>query len=188
MRIASVLSLISLTALATCAIAQDVQRPTTKVGERVPDFGVQTLDGEIVRLSELQKDRSRTKSGVVVLSFWCKSCHSCRHVEGKLAKLHETYKGQAAVLALDANADETAKDVAAFLKDKALALPVVLDPSGRTADLFGVTKTTTTVVIDGAGVLRYCGQFAGGGGSAEEALRAVLAGEEVAVKTTPHRG
>ena len=57
------------------------------------------------------------------------------------------------------------------------------------ADLFGVRRTTTTVVIDGNGVLRYCGQFRQkDGGSAEEALTAVLAGKEVAVKTTPHNG
>lgn len=45
------------------------------------------------------------------------------------------------------------------------------------------------MVIDGDGVLRYCGQFRREeGGSAEEALQAVLAGTEVAVETTPHRG
>jgi hypothetical protein len=79
--------------------------------------------------------------------------------------------------------------VAAFLKKNEFALPVVLDPSGHTADLFGVNMTTTTVVIDGNGVLRYCGQFQRkDGGSAEEALKAVLAGTEVAIKTTPHVG
>jgi hypothetical protein len=45
------------------------------------------------------------------------------------------------------------------------------------------------VVIDGNGVLRYCGQFRRkAGGSAEEALKAVLAGKEVGIKTTPHNG
>jgi hypothetical protein len=50
--------------------------------------------------------------------------------------------------------------------------------------------TTTTVVIDGDGVLRYCGQFKEGDkhAFAEDALRAVLAGKEVAVKTTLHQG
>ena len=77
--------------------------------------------------------------------------------------------------------------MAAFLKKNGLDLPIVLDPNGDTADLFGVKRTTTTVVIDGNGVLRYCGQFRQkDGGSAEAALKAVLAGKEVAVKTTPH--
>ena len=162
---------------------------SVKVGDKVPDFSVRTLDGKSVKLSELQKDEKRNKKGVVVLSFWCTTCHSCRHVENQLAKLSKDFEGQAAVMALDANADDTAQDVAAFLKKKGLALPIVLDPSGLTADLFGVQRTTTTVVIDGNGVLRYCGQFRQkGGGSAEDALKAVLAGKEVAIKTTPHYG
>jgi hypothetical protein len=110
-------------------------------------------------------------------------------VENLLAKLSKDYEGQAAVFALAANANETAQDVAAFLKQNGLELPVVLDPNGGTADLFGIKMTTTTVVIDGNGVLRYCGQFRQkDGGSAEAALMAVLVGQEVAVKTTPHRG
>src|SRR5262249_37766915 len=162
---------------------------SVKVGDKVPDFSVQTLDGKSVKLSELQKDERRTKKGVVVLSFWCSTCHSCRDVEHLLAKLYKDYEGQVAVIALDANTDETAERVAAFLKKNGLELPIVLDPSGNTADLFGVKRTTTTVVIDGNGVLRYCGQFRQkDGGSAEAALKAVLAGQEVAVKTTPHYG
>jgi RNA polymerase sigma factor (sigma-70 family) len=160
-----------------------------KVGDRVSDFSVRTLDGKSLKLSELQKDESLTKSGVIVLSFWCTTCHSCRDVEELLAKLARDYEGRAAVFALAANADETGGGVTAFLKKVGLALPVVLDPSGHTADLFGIKWTTTTVVIDGNGVLRYCGQFRQkDGGSAEEALNAVLAGKEVAIKTTPHQG
>jgi thiol-disulfide isomerase/thioredoxin len=158
------------------------------VGDRVPDFSVRTLDGKTVRLSELRKDKKRTRKGVIVLTFWCSTCQSCRRVEQHLDKLARDYKGQAAVIALDANAGETAERVAAFARKKGLALPIVLDPSGGTADLFGTDVTTTTVVIDGKGVLRYCGRFGQGGGGAGEALKAVLAGKEVAVKTTPHDG
>ncbi len=50
--------------------------------------------------------------------------------------------------------------------------------------MLGTDVTPTTVVIDGAGVLRYCGRFR----QAEDALKAVLAGKDVAVKTTPHDG
>jgi thiol-disulfide isomerase/thioredoxin len=162
---------------------------SVRVGDKVPGVSVRTLEGRSVQLSELQKDRRRNRTGVVVLSFWCTTCHSCRGVEHQLARLSKDYEGEAAVMALDANTGETVEDVAAFLKKKGLELPVVLDPGGNTADLFGVRRTTTTVVIDGDGVLRYCGQFQHqDGGSAEEALKAVLAGREVAVKTTPHYG
>lgn len=164
-------------------------KSAVKVGDKVPDFSIATLDGKSVKLSELQKDEKQSKTGVVVLSFWCTTCHSCRHVEGQLAKLAKDYAGQAAVIALDANADDNAQSVFAFVKKNGLTVAVVLDPSGSSADVFGIKVTTTTVVIDGNGVLRYCGQLRHkGGASAEDALKAVLAGNEVAVKTTPHTG
>ncbi|MBI2806259.1 MAG: TlpA family protein disulfide reductase [Planctomycetes bacterium] len=168
---------------------QPPRKSAVKVGDKVPDFSITTLDGKSVKLSELQKDETRTKKGIVVLSYWCATCHSCRHVEGALGKLAKDYAGEAAVIALDANADDTTQAVAAFVKKNGLTMPVAFDPNGQTADVFGIKKTTTTVVIDGNGVLRYCGQLKQkGGASAEGALKAVLAGNEVAVKTTPHNG
>jgi len=120
-----------------------------------------------------------------VLSFWCSTCSSCRRVERDLDKLAKDYAGRAAVIALDANAGETAERVADFARKKGLALPIVLDAAGRTADLFGTEVTTTTAVIDARGVLRYYGRFRDGERAyAEDALKAVLAGKEVAVKST----
>jgi thiol-disulfide isomerase/thioredoxin len=167
-----------------------VRKGKIKVGHVVPNVAVRTLEGKSVKLTELQKDAKRSKSGVIALSFWCTTCSSCRGVEHQLAKLSKKYEGRAAVFALAANADETATGVTTFLKKKGLELPVILNPDGGIADLFGVDTTTTTVVIDGDGVLRYCGQFrqTDDSGSAEAALQAVLAGQQVAVKTTPPHG
>lgn len=160
-----------------------------KVGQKVPDLSITMLDGKTVKLSELQKDNKGSEKGIVVLSFWCTSCHSCRHVDGDLAKLAKNYAGKAVVMALDANLADTSKEIEAFLNKSGVTVPVAIDLNGKAADVFGITKTTTTIVIDGDGVLRYCGQFKQrNGGSAEAALQAVLAGNEVAVKTTPHNG
>ncbi len=165
------------------------KRKGVALGAKVPDFSVHTLDGKTAKLSELQSDEKRTKKGVVVLSFWCSTCGSCRRVEHYLDKLAKDYAGQAAVIALDANVGETGERVLAFAKGKGLTMPIVLDPSGRTANLFGAEVTTTTVVIDGHGILRYYGRFRDGDHAyAEEALKAVLAGKEVAVKTTTPDG
>ncbi len=173
----------------SCAMEGGVRKSVVKVGDKVFDFSITTLDGKTVKLSELQKDKKRTEKGIIILSFWCTTCHSCRHVDAQLGKLVQDYSKQAIVLALDANSADTAPVIEAFLKKTGTALPVAIDANCNAADLFGITKTTTTVVIDGDGVLRYCGQFKQkGGGSAEDALKAVLAGREVSVKTTPHKG
>lgn len=160
------------------------------VGAKVPDFPLRDLDGRAVKFSELQKDAKRTPKGVVVLCFWCSTCGSCRRVEKDLDKLAKEYEGKALVLALDANAGETPEGIRAAATKAGIQLPILLSPNGQAADLFGTEVTTTTVVIDGDGVLRYCGRFSAGGGHAyaEDALKAVLAGEEITVKTTPHDG
>ena len=159
------------------------------VGDKVPDFTVTDLDGKTWKLSELHRKAGLKNRTAVVLTFWCSFCHSCRHVEGHLDQLAKEYKGKAAIFALDASAGETAEAVAEFAKEKGLTVPILLNPDGSAADLFGTKVTTTTIAIDGDGVLRYCGQFGHGKQRpAEDALSSVLAGRDVQVKTAPHRG
>ncbi len=158
------------------------------IGDKVPDFEV-SINGQKWKLSELQKNAEMTKDGTLVLTFWCSFCHSCRDVEHYLDELAKQYKGQAGVVALDASAGETAEGVAEFAHQRGLTLPIALDSTAAAADIFGVRVTTTTVVIDSQGVLRYCGQFGDRDHTlAEDALQAVLAGEEVSVKKTRHKG
>jgi peroxiredoxin len=92
------------------------------------------------------------------LTFWCSFCPSCRQVEQDLNALAEKYQGRAVVAALDASAEETAAQCRKVAEEKGLTLPILLDGGGRSADLFGTRTTTTTVVIDQDGALRYCGR------------------------------
>jgi thiol-disulfide isomerase/thioredoxin len=160
------------------------------VGKTVTDFPLRDLNGRSLRFIDLQKDAKRADKSVMVLTIWCSTCASCRRMEHALDKLAADYQGRALVVALDVNAGESPEKVRAFAKDAGLTLPILLNPDGHAADIFGTEVTTTTVVIDGDGMLCYCGRFSDGDkhAYAEDALRAVLAGKEVAVKTTPHDG
>ena len=156
------------------------------VGDAVPDVELTDLAGKPVKLSEL---RARAPSGVVSLTFWCTFCHSCRMMDAKLQKLASDHLGRAAVMGVDASATDDAKKIEDFAKAKNFTVPVVMDAAGKAADVFGVKVTTTTVLIDKAGVLRYRGSFDGPGGShARDALAALLEGKDVAVRETPPKG
>jgi peroxiredoxin len=156
------------------------------IGETVPDFIMKDARGKTLRLSDLRK---QTKSGIVSLTFWCTFCHSCRDVEGPLDRFAHEQEGKVVVAAIDSSVGETSSGISAFAKKKHLTLPIVIDGQGKAAELFGVTLTTTTVVIDGEGRLRYRGQFAEGDKSpAMDALHAVLSGKPVMMKETRQRG
>ena len=170
--------------------AKPVNRPVTRIsiGDKVPDFEV-TIDDKKWTLSQLRKNTKLSNDGTIVLTFWCSFCHSCRDVDQSLNQLAEHYKGKVAVIALDSSDGETTEEVAQFAQEKGLTLPIALNASGSAADIFGTKVTTTTVVIDQQGVLRYRGQF----GSAvhpftRDALEAVLHGQTVKVAETKHRG
>ena len=156
------------------------------VGDQVPNFEIRDFQGKTRTLNDLRK---QTRSGVVSLTFWCTFCHSCRDMEGRLDRFSRDHKDRAVVAAIDASAGETPGGVRAFAKKAGLSLPILMDAPGKAADLFGVTLTTTTVVIDGQGILRYRGQFREGDQMlARDALAAVLAGEPVTRKETRQYG
>lgn len=159
-----------------------------EIGDKVPDFEV-TIAGQSRKLSELQKDTAITADGTISLTFWCSFCHSCRDVEHDLDQLATRYKGKVGVIAVDASFGETTEHVAEFALKEGLKLPIALNENGNVADIFGVATTTTTVVIDSDGVLRYRGQFGNKSHAyAAEAINAVLTGKQIQVKETEHRG
>ena len=167
-----------------------LERPANpiSIGDKVPNFEI-TIDDKKWTLSQLRKNTKLTNNGTIVLTFWCSFCHSCRDVDQSLNQLAEQYKGKAAVIALDASDGETTEGVNQFAKKKGLTLPIALNASGSAADIFGTKVTTTTVVIDKEGVLRYRGQFGSTGHPfTRDALEAVLHGQTVKVTETKHRG
>jgi peroxiredoxin len=187
---------VSFASLSSCGHKPHGQTPrvmkpgvTVQIGQKAPDITLVDLDGKSWQLSELHRKANLEQPGIVVLTFWCSFCNSCRYVEGDLDALAREYSGRVAVFGLDASAGETSEAVSTFLKAEGLTMPVLLDAEGTTADVFGTEVTTTTVVLDAEGVLRYCGQLADGQKTfARDAVEDLLAGREVRVSETPLRG
>lgn len=167
---------------------QHVPATPVSIGDKVPNFAV-TINDKKWTLNQLRNNKELSNDGTIVLTFWCSFCHSCRDIDQDLNQLAQHYKGKAAVIALDASDGETTEQVAEFAKEKGLTLPIALNASGSAADIFGTKVTTTTVVIDKEGVLRYRGQFGNAGHPfTRDALEAVLQNQTVKVTETKHRG
>lgn len=173
---------------AACLAAEPAAASPITLGDKATALSATDLAGKPLALADLQRGADG-KPLPVVLTFWCSFCHSCRHVEQDLDKLAAKYRGKANVYALDSSAGETAGAVTAAAKKAGLTLPIVMDADGKAADLFGATKTTTTIIIDADGRIAYVGRFADKEHAyAQQALDDLLAGRGVKTAHTTPKG
>jgi len=115
-----------------------------ELGKPVPDFTLNTLNGDSVRLSSL-------RGKVVLINFWATWCGYCVHEMPDLQALHEMYEGEVVVLAV--NVREAPDSVARFIKTNGYSFTVLLDADGKVARAYMVSGLPTTFVVDRKGVL-----------------------------------
>jgi peroxiredoxin len=116
------------------------------VGKPSSDFTLDDMTGKAVTLSEM-------KGSVVVLDFWATWCGPCVASLPHLNKVYKDFeKDGLKVYALNQREDK--QKVAAFIKDKTLTIPVLLDKEGNVAKQYLVTGIPQTVIIGKDGVVK----------------------------------
>jgi hypothetical protein len=135
-----------------------------------------------------------------VLIFTNTSCPLVQRCLPALKELEKTYRDKAVqFLAVNVGTDDSIVAMASQMVRHEVEFPFVKDFDGDCVRALGVKRTPEAVVLDGKHVLRYRGriddQYRLGGTrpaptrhDLREALDAVLAGREVAVKETPVDG
>lgn len=121
--------------------AEEPESPAQSLtGKPAPDFSLKSLDGsQTVALSDL-------KGQTVVLDFWATWCPPCVRSLPHLQELHEKIKDRPAKV-YAVNLREDREKVEAFLKQKKLNIPVLLDSEGDVAEKYLVSSIPQTVVI-----------------------------------------
>jgi peroxiredoxin len=115
-----------------------------EVGALAPEFSLQGLDGEAVRLSQF-------RGRVVLLNFWATWCGPCRL---EMPAIQDRYNdGGFEVLAI--NFDETAAQIVPFVAELGLTFPVLLDPGGRVQELYRIRGYPTSFLVDANGIIRF---------------------------------
>ena len=104
-----------------------------------PDFTANTLNGDVVRLSDYHGQ-------VVMLNFWATWCPPCRAEMPAIERAYEHYRDQGLVV-LAINNGERATEITPFTQAFALQFPVVLDTDRRLQDVFAITGYPTSLFI-----------------------------------------
>src|SRR5690349_8865593 len=168
--------------------------PNVRVGTRVD--GLRFKD--IRYLARSLADFGEKKAYVLV--FVQSGCPLAEKYLPVLDRLDREYRGKGVQFAaVNSGPADTVTVMAAQAVEFGVSLPFLKDADCKVADALGVTRTPEVVVLDAKRTLRYRGriddQYRPGGHRAEptrrdlvEALDAVLAGEPVAVPSTPVDG
>ena len=109
-------------------------------GKAAPNFKLEGMDGKSVSVEDL-------KGKPVVLDFWATWCPPCRASLPHLDELYKKEKGNGLVV-YAVNLQEEKGDVADFVKETHLSVPILLDSAGKAAAQYGATSIPETVVID----------------------------------------
>ncbi len=120
--------------------------PKPEVGKPAPDFTLQTLGGQTVRLGEL-------KGKVVFVNLWATWCPPCREEMPSMVRLYNFMRTRGVeILAVSEDNDREA--LKAFVEKYQVTFPVLPDENKRIYNLYRATGVPETHLIDRSGVLR----------------------------------
>ena len=129
--------------------SQEVDTTTVvQLGQIVPDFKVETVDGENIRISDL-------KGKVVLLNLFATGCGYC------LAELPELQKTilpkfqDKDYFQLSIGREHTKEELLKFLKEKELTIPMAPDPERKIYSLFAKMYIPRNIVIGKDGKIAY---------------------------------
>lgn len=127
---------------------------TARIAPPAPDFALQNLNGEVVRLSSF-------RGHTVVLDFWASWCPPCVAQVPSMRRLTEKYKSQG-VIVLDISVLDEQKVVEKFIAEHGHfgsdVLLTLTDES--TMNAFGVEQFPSTIIVDKGG--RIVATYSGG--------------------------
>lgn len=119
-----------------------------KIGEPAPDFVAPTVDGRLVRLSDLQGQP-------VWLNFWGSWCPPCRSEFPEMQAAYESFLQPNGVVVLAISLDEPPEAAAGFAALNDGTFPILTDPKRAfTGPAYPIANFPTHILIDREGVIR----------------------------------
>ncbi|MEF3331196.1 MULTISPECIES: TlpA family protein disulfide reductase [Oceanobacillus] len=128
------------------AYAEGVQEGT-EIGDKAPDFTLETLDGETLQLSDFQGER-------VMINFWATWCPPCKQ---EMPDMERFYQGHDPIILSVNLTDEemSTEKVGQFIQELELTFPVLLDKEGEVSNLYRIQPIPVTYMVDAEGIIQF---------------------------------
>ena len=117
---------------------------SVKDNTKAPDFSLEGLNVKTVQLGAL-------KGNVIFLNFWATWCDPCKDEMPSMETLYQRYKEKDFVLLAISVEEKNPEPARKFIQKNRYRFPVLLDPAGKTLDLFQIHRLPATVIIDKKG-------------------------------------
>ncbi len=115
--------------------------------KQAPDFALQTLDGQTVKLSDF-------KGKPVLLNFWATWCEACKREFPAMQRLYSQLRSDGLEI-IAVSVDRRNRDrIEEFVKTYGIDFPILLDPQQKARRDYFIRGLPTSYLIDSAGDLR----------------------------------
>ena len=111
----------------------------------MPDFTVTDLAGKPAKFSELSRGKK-----LVAINFWATWCGPCRMEMPGFEKLFRDKTGEGFTI-LAINEDKERAKLDAYLKEKTVTFPVLVDQEQKLSEKLGITALPTTILVGADG-------------------------------------
>jgi peroxiredoxin len=143
---------------------------------RPPDFELETIDGDTVRLSDHLGKR------VVLIDFWATFCDPCLAAMPHLDRLYQRYKEQGfVVLGVSIDGPDSVAQVRTEVSKLGVSFPILLDSESSVVALYNPkTSAPYSVLIgrDGAVLTKREGYTSAGGDQLEADIQRAISAPE----------
>jgi peroxiredoxin len=125
----------------------------TAIGTRIDNVTLTDTSGKTHSLRDYQ-------GKIVILAFWSFKCPVMLSYDHRIQDLQDHFRDRGVVvLAIDANADETAEAIRKNAANLSLSYPILLDSDGILAQKLGATQAPSIFILDRDSVVRYAGEI-----------------------------